>query len=42
MRFKAEVSGLLRFVPKALVASVARRELGDALARVKERLEADG
>ncbi len=42
MRFKAEVSGLLRFVPKALVASVAQKELGDALARVKARLEKDG
>ncbi len=42
MRFKAEVSGLLRFVPQALVASVAQKELGDALARVKQRLEAGG
>lgn len=42
MRFKAKVGGLLRFVPKSLVASVAQKELGDALARVKARLEAGG
>ncbi len=39
MRLKAEVGGLLRLVPKSLVASVAKKELGDALARVKARLE---
>ncbi len=42
MRFKAEVSGLLRFIPKALVTSAAQKELGDALARVKTRLEQAG
>ncbi len=39
MRLKAEVGGLLRLVPKSLVASVAKKELGDALARVKAQLE---
>ncbi len=39
MRVAVQVGGLLRFVPKSLIASVGKKELGDALARVKARLE---
>ncbi len=39
MRLKAEVSGLLRFVPRALITSVGKKELEESLARVKARLE---
>jgi uncharacterized protein YndB with AHSA1/START domain len=39
MRVQAEVGGLLRFVPKAIVESVGKKELMDALGRVKQRLE---
>lgn len=39
MRAKADLGGLLRFVPKGLVASIGKKELGDTLARVKAILE---
>jgi uncharacterized membrane protein len=39
MRVAVEVGGLLRFVPKSLIASLGKKELEDALARVKARLE---
>lgn len=42
MRFRAEVGGALRLIPKSLVASLAKKELGDALSRVKTRLEKTG
>lgn len=39
MRVAVEVGGLLRFVPKKLITSACRKELDDALARLKARLE---
>ena len=41
MRVEADVGGLLRFVPNSLVLSLARKELLDTLARLKNRLETD-
>ncbi|UCC82027.1 MAG: SRPBCC family protein [Gemmatimonadota bacterium] len=39
MRVSVEVGGLLRFVPKSLITSLGTKELEDALARAKARLE---
>lgn len=39
MKISVQPTGLLRFVPRSLVASVGQRELADALGRVKSRLE---
>jgi uncharacterized membrane protein len=39
MRVAVQVGGLLRFVPKKLIASAGKKELDDALARLKARLE---
>jgi carbon monoxide dehydrogenase subunit G len=41
MRVEADVGGLLRFVPKGTIASLARKELLDSLRRVKGLLEAE-
>ncbi|UCF20404.1 MAG: SRPBCC family protein [Gemmatimonadota bacterium] len=41
MRFAAEVGGMLRLVPKSLIAQVGKKELGEALARVKALLESE-
>ena len=40
MRVQAKVGGALRFVPKALILKVGRKELADALGRAKKLLEA--
>jgi carbon monoxide dehydrogenase subunit G len=42
MRVEAKIGGLLRLVPKAVIESVGRKELNEALARVKKLLEAQG
>lgn len=42
MRVEADVGGVLRFVPKGVIASVGKKELADSLARVKVLLEGDG
>ena len=42
MRFTAEVGGMLRLVPKSLITQVGKKELGEALARVKALLESNG
>ncbi|NIN72564.1 MAG: hypothetical protein GTO46_11725 [Gemmatimonadetes bacterium] len=39
MRVALQVGGLLRFVPKSLIVSLGTKELQDALARAKARLE---
>jgi len=39
MRVAVQVGGMLRFVPKTLIVSLGTKELEDALARVKARLE---
>ena len=39
LRVAAETSGLLRFVPRSLVTSVGKRELGESLNRLKNLLE---
>ena len=39
MRVEAEVGGVLRLVPKGMIASVGKKELADSLARVKALLE---
>jgi uncharacterized protein YndB with AHSA1/START domain len=39
LRVAAETSGLLRFVPRSLVTSVGKRELGESLTRLKGLLE---
>lgn len=39
MRVEADVGGVLRFVPKGVIASVGKKELADSLARVKSLLE---
>ncbi|NIR45991.1 MAG: hypothetical protein GWN99_16315 [Gemmatimonadetes bacterium] len=39
MRVSVQPGGLLRFVPRSLIASVGERELAHALARVKANLE---
>ncbi len=41
MRFTAEVGGMLRLVPKSLITQVGKKELGEALARVKALLESE-
>jgi uncharacterized membrane protein len=42
MRVAIEPGGLLRFVPKSLIVSLGEKELADALARAKARLESSG
>lgn len=39
MRVAVRIGGLLRFLPKSLIAPLFKRQLEDALARVKARLE---
>lgn len=39
MSVTIEVGGMLRFVPKSLIVSLGTKELEDALARAKARLE---
>jgi uncharacterized membrane protein len=39
MRVEVELGGMMRFVPKGLVMSVAKKELLDSLGRVKALLE---
>ena len=41
MRVEAKVGGALRFVPKSLILAVGRKELADALARARDRLESE-
>lgn len=41
MRVEAEVGGMLRFVPKSIIQSVGKRELMEALERVKTRMEGE-
>ncbi|MGD2151921.1 MAG: SRPBCC family protein [Gemmatimonadales bacterium] len=40
MSVAVQVGGMLRFVPRSLIASLGEKELADALARAKARLEA--
>ena len=40
MRVEADVGGVMRWVPKGVIASVGKKELADSLARVKALLEA--
>ena len=42
MRVQADVGGVLKLVPKGVIASVGRKELSDSLARVKALLEGTG
>lgn len=42
MRVEADLGGPLKFLPRTLIVSLARRELGASLARVKALLEARG
>lgn len=42
MRFTAEPSGLLKLVPRSLIASAAQRELRETLAKLKDLLELEG
>ncbi len=39
MRVRATVGGALRFVPRSLILSVAKKELAAALERARDRLE---